>query len=250
MPVDWPLAAEASLPSGFTVSRFASGLRTPRGLLVAPSGDVLVLERGSGVSCVTILWDGGAQRASCVASATGLNHGLAMAGGYLFASSITTVYRWEYDGRQRTPLLGRTVVVANMGTAADGSDLGANRGHDTRTLAFDSALRLYVSIGSYGNVDADSFRSRVRVFPGTTAPGATAVNFNDGEVWADGLRNEVGMAFDGYGTLWGVENGADNLVRDDMGDVHNDNPGEELNKLDASGAFYGCVCGQIEPYRP
>ena len=42
---------------------------------------------------------------------------------------------------------------------------------------------------------------------------------------ADGLRNEVGLAFDRHGVLWGVENGADNLMRSDLGgDIHNDNP--------------------------
>jgi glucose/arabinose dehydrogenase len=45
---------------------------------------------------------------------------------------------------------------------------------------------------------------------------------------------------DAGGTLWGVENGADNLYRADVGgDVHNENPGEELNRLDQPGKFYG-----------
>ena len=55
--------------------------------------------------------------------------------------------------------------------------------------------------------------------------GDLPIDFSLGEVFADGLRNEVGLAFDAHGVLWGVENGADNLVRDDIGgDVHNDNP--------------------------
>ena len=49
---------------------------------------------------------------------------------------------------------------------------------------------------------------------------------------ADELRNEVGLAFDPHGVLWGAENDADRLVRNDLGgDIHNDNPGEELNKF-------------------
>ena len=55
--------------------------------------------------------------------------------------------------------------------------------------------------------------------------GKLPIDFVDGEVFADGLRNEVGLAFDSHGILWGVENGADKLVREDIGgDVHNDNP--------------------------
>jgi glucose/arabinose dehydrogenase len=37
-----------------------------------------------------------------------------------------------------------------------------------------------------------------------------------------------------------VENGRDNLARTDLGgDIHNDNPGEELNLFEAPGRFYG-----------
>jgi len=51
-------------------------------------------------------------------------------------------------------------------------------------------------------------------------------------VFADGLRNEVGLAFDKFNVLWGVENSADKLVRADLGgDIHNENPAEELNRF-------------------
>jgi len=59
------------------------------------------------------------------------------------------------------------------------------------------------------------------------------------QVWADGTRNEVGLTIDSKGRLWGVENGCDNLQRVDLGgDIHNDNPAEELNLFDRAG-FYG-----------
>jgi hypothetical protein len=49
-------------------------------------------------------------------------------------------------------------------------------------------------------------------------------DFQTMEVFADGLRNEVGLAFDKHGALWGVENSADNLQRDDLGgDIHENN---------------------------
>ena len=71
---------------------------------------------------------------------------------------------------------------------------GAPQGHKTRTLIFDAAGHLYVSIGSVGNVDTDSFRSRIRRFHNDSL---TAVDgsggpldfVNDGEVFADGMRN-------------------------------------------------------------
>ena len=244
MPTDF--SAEAALASGVSATVFASGLQTPRGMLVAPSGDILVVERGVSAAekCVTVVYDdadgsgSSPGRLQCVASAPGLNHGLAMHNGYLFASSDTSVFRWKWQERR---MLGdRTTVVHSIAYGADGSDLGANGGHKTRTLAFDKGGRLYISVGSFGNVDDDSHRSRVRVFDGLAEADTVATSFNSGQVWADGLRNEVGLAFDAHGVLWGVENGADNLNRADVGgDVHNDNPGEELNRLASPGAYYG-----------
>jgi len=107
-----------------------------------------------------------------------------------------------------------------------------------------------VSVGSAGNVDNDSYRSRIRRFDLWNKPAGNnnsqnntpaAFDFRLGEVFADGLRNEVGLALDRDGTLWGVENGADKLKRADLGgDIHNDNPAEELNKFDGPlGSFYG-----------
>ena len=62
-----------------------------------------------------------------------------------------------------------------------------------------------MSIGSVGNVDKDSFRSRIRRFT-IDDPGNFPLDFvADGEVFADGLRNEVGLAFDKHDVLWGVK---------------------------------------------
>ena len=61
----------------------------------------------------------------------------------------------------------------------------------------------------------------------------------DGEVFAYGLRNEVGLSIDSKGRLWGVENGRDNLMLG--GDIHYDNPAEEVNLFDVNkpGRDYG-----------
>jgi len=108
-------------------------------------------------------------------------------------------------------------------------------GHPTRTLVFDkSGIWLYVSIGSFNNVDNDSSRARIRRFDITNWNSTVPFNFHvDGELFADGLRNEVGLAWDSFGDLWGVENGHD-LISDD-------NPSEELNRFRVSqkGDHYG-----------
>ncbi len=238
---------EAHLPRGFCAHALVELDATqPRGVLRVPDspGDVLVVERATSrvLAIRDTDADGTPDAAVPVATgAAGLNHGLALRGDFIYASAPTTVYRWpagpalRADGSAAAdPAADPVAVVAGM--SADGNG-GAPQGHKTRTLIFDAAGHLYVSIGSVGNVDTDSFRSRIRRFHNDSL---TAVDgsggpldfVNDGEVFADGLRNEVGLAFDRHGVLWGVENGADRLVRDDLGgDIHNENPAEELNRF-------------------
>ena len=62
----------------------------------------------------------------------------------------------------------------------------------------------------------------------------------DGELFAAGLRNEVGLKLDSQGRIWGVENGRDNLMVGGT-DIHYDNPGEEVNLFDPArpGRNYG-----------
>eukprot|EP01089_Gocevia_fonbrunei_P011898 TRINITY_DN2660_c0_g1_i1.p1 TRINITY_DN2660_c0_g1~~TRINITY_DN2660_c0_g1_i1.p1 ORF type:complete len:351 (+),score=57.01 TRINITY_DN2660_c0_g1_i1:483-1535(+) len=122
-------------------------------------------------------------------------------------------------------------------------------GHSTRALEIDTANRLYVQLGSGSNVDKNSLRSRILRFPpqviATPLPEAGGTNYSTGEVFADGLRNEAGIRFDSYYNLWGVENGCDNLHREDLGgDIHINNPSEKFNKFPAinsnkTGQFYG-----------
>lgn len=166
----------------------------------------------------------------------GLNHGLAVTSTHLYASQSTHVYRWPYNASTMSVTGELQVVIENIN--ADGQG-GAPFGHTTRTLAItDDEEVLYVSVGSDRNIDPDSFRARIRRFS-LVNEDQFPFDFTTGEVFVDGLRNEVGMTFDSNGTLWGVGNSADNLFRDDLGgDIHNDNPGEEMHKL-VAGEHYG-----------
>jgi len=215
--------------------RFATGIPRARGLAIAPNGDVFVNAAGS----VTALFDAdgdgvsGSDERETFATAPGLNHGIAFSpdGRYLYASSDTTVYRWAYTVGARTAGERETVVT--------GMPAGAN--HPVRPLVFDAAGDLYVAVGSAGNVDTSATltatRSMIRRFSVATVPVAYAA----GEVFASGLRNEVGLAFDRAGRMWGVENGRDQLTDSRFGgDIHNDNPSEELNVLNGAGSsFFG-----------
>ena len=141
------------------------------------------------------------------------------------------MWRWKYEwGESESAVTGdRETVVINIDKDGKG---GAPLGHTTRTLIFDDQGRLYISVGSNENVDEDSHRSRIRRLTISDQNANLPLDYQNAEVFADGLRNEVGLAFDRHGVLWGVENGADNLMRSDLGgDIHNDNPGEELNRF-------------------
>jgi len=231
----WPDAAW--LQPNFCSNRFVDGLSRPRGLHIDHTIDfeILLVERGASRVVRLVPNNVDASDVSVVAlpntEGLGLNHGIELSGGYLYASSTTKVYRWLYiDGNA-----GETEeVIVGMRSG----------GHFTRTLAFDADGRwLYVSIGSLGNVASDSSSSRIRRFDMSSWGGTTPFNYDDdGELFADGLRNEVGLSFDVHGDLWGVENGADNLFREDLGgDIHNDNPSEELNRFreDQAGQSWG-----------
>ena len=199
-----------------------------RSIIAMGTDSVLALERGtrSVVLFSDTDGDGLPDSKTTVAEADSLNHGLALHDGYLYASSDTTVYRWPYTSQG----VG-SVEIAVENINADGMG-GAPEGHTTRTLAFDDSGRLYVSVGSSANVDPDSFRSRIRRFD--LSAGGLPLDFIGGQVFADGLRNEVGLAFDKHGILWGVENGADRLSRDDLGGdiISEDNPVSDRRKND------------------
>lgn len=219
----------AALPADYCAWIWARELGGPRGATVDERGNLLVIAGGAVVLLHDDDGDGisSADERVQLGDAPGLNHGIALQGGMLYASSATTVYRWPYDAARRALGERKTVVTGLPGG-----------GHSTRTLIFDRNGNLYVSIGSASNVDSDSSRARiVRFGPSQLDSGA---RLSEAELFADGLRNEVGLRFDARGRLWGVENGSDNLSRADLGgDIHDENPGEELNLFEEPGAFYG-----------
>ena len=111
-----------------------------------------------------------------------------------------------------------------------------NPDHSTRTLLksrFDDKT-LFVSRGSDDNIDfgsasLDSGRSQIRAFDLTAVPSGGYNYATTGKRIGWGLRNSVGVAeHPTTGGIYSVENSADNIKRDGV-DVHETNPGEEMN---------------------
>ena len=241
--------ADGALPPGFCASVYAS-VNRPRAMYITDQGDMLVVETGSptGISVLRdlngdgmIAGDGEYARILTVGS---LNHGLYVHGGYMYYSSPNTVWRLPFDSLNPTTALSHsqaTVVVKNI----------PGGGHATRTPLVSHDNRwLYVSVGSAGNLDEDDSRSRVIRYDVSRPIPAGGYQWNDYsgahvQAFAKGLRNEVGLAVDLRGEVWGVMNADDNLNRPDLGGygIHNDNPAERVDHLresDARDGWYGC----------
>jgi len=219
---------------------FAQDVTSARQLAFAPNGDLFV--GGGGQIVVLFDTDGNgisdANERSTFAAVPGGNHGVAITATHVYASSPTTVYRWPYASGDR-------VATGAMETVLDGIP---SSGHATRTLLVDAQNRLYVSIGSYSNIDApmgpttpSPGRAVIRRYGLAAIPaGGYVLSVNEGELFAAGLRNEVGLSIDSRGRMWGVENGRDNLIVGGE-DIHFDNPAEEVNLFDINrpGRNYG-----------
>jgi glucose/arabinose dehydrogenase len=196
-----PPAEPISLPPGFGISVFASGLRGPRMMAVGPDGEVYLAERGAGrvVRLPDRGGDGVADGIEVVAD--GLNAPSSIAfyeDGSLYVAETTRILRLSVPNE--------TGVFREREVIVDGLPEG---GHTTRTVLFSPDWStLYVSIGSSCNVCIEEDGRR-----------AAIVRYNpDGsgeQVHAVGLRNAVGITFrPGTNDLWATNNGRDWLGDD------------------------------------
>jgi glucose/arabinose dehydrogenase len=212
------LDGKLSVPSGFTVTYFAQGLGGVRFMAVAPDGAVYATQPGKGrvVRLADANGDGVADGVVEVVSGLDQPHGLAFHEGALYVANTDGVVRVTLgaDGRAS----GSPVYVNRY---------SGNGGHWTRTIVFGPDGAMYVAVGSTCNLCVEQSSDR-----------AAVLRFNeDGSgkrVFASGLRNAVGLAFEPTtGALWASQNERDNLQPD-----HEDLPPEEINIL-TDGGNYG-----------
>ncbi|KAI4141464.1 MAG: hypothetical protein LQ341_003513 [Variospora aurantia] len=235
----------------------ATGLTKPRSIAFDTSGNLMVVESGAGITNLVLQDNGGIclsvtdrkpviRNSGVLDSLVQLNHGLALSqdGRVLFASTSEAAYSWDYDAAQSSVSESNRTLVTNMN----------NSDHTTRTLLLSQKAdgMLVVSRGSASNIDAEagvlsSGHSHVRAF-NVQNVSDTGYDFNtDGLRLGWGLRNSVGLAeHPDTGGIYSVENSADGIMREGK-DVHQDNPGEEMNFLgylngteyDRQGSNYG-----------
>lgn len=218
--------ADVSVPPGFAVNVFASGLDRPRFITFGPDGTLYAAERGAGriVALPDTDGDGRADAVRPFAAALEQPHSLAWHEGALYVGVPSGVVRLTDTDGNGMAEGGETIV----------GDLPPGGAHTTRTVLFLPDGRMVVSVGSSCNVcvEADPRRAAILVYD--DASGA------NGRLFATGLRNAVGLAVQpGTGELWATNNG-----RDFMGD---DLPPETVYVI-RDGGRYGwpaCHAGDI-----
>ncbi len=201
----------------YRISVFARGIANPRMLHLTRTGRLLVSSPRSGevLQLTDTNGDGAADLTEVLMSGLRRPHGLEIYEGQLYIAESNQVGRIDYDTDKGTVDGDYTLVVENL------TDQG---NHWSKTIRFDDEGRLYVAMGSTCNVCEEEDPRRATIMRYQTAGG-------DGQVFASGLRNSVGIAFAPWdGTLYATDNG-----RDMLGD---DYPPCELNRIQ-EGAFYG-----------
>lgn len=204
-----PANAQLQLPAGFHIDVYAEGFDEPRNMALAPNGDVFVAETGAGR--ITILRG---DKRFVYASRLDGPFGLAFTNGFLYVGSESALLRFPYaSGDTTARTLPRTIASLPSG------------GHSTRNVIFSrDGSKLYVAVGSSGNVNVESNPMRAAITE--MRPDGTA-----SRLFAGGLRNPVGLALEPHsGALWTTVN-----ERDGLGDELV--PDYVTEVLD--GAFYG-----------
>lgn len=205
-----------TLPKGFRIGVYASGLEGVRMMTFSPEGDLTVSQSRAGR--ILLLpdrnRDGKSDRTQVFAQDLDRPHGLAWREGALVVAETGAVVRLrdrDGDGIAETK---ETLT----------KDLPAGGMHWTRTLGFAPDGHMLVSAGSSCNACVEEDRRRAAIL-------RFKPDGSDMTLYARGLRNSVGFAWHPTtGDLWATDNG-----RDWLG---NDAPPDELNRI-TFGAHYG-----------
>ncbi|WP_088282205.1 sorbosone dehydrogenase family protein [Ideonella sp. A 288] len=242
----WSAGQLPQAASGLKVNAFAAGLKHPRWILVLPNGDVTVAEAlqsggqprslfdhamvatmrraaavGDSPNRITLLrdadGDGVAEQRHALLEHLNQPFGMALLGDTFYVGNTDGLVAFPYTaGTTRIDAPGRRLASFKPG------------GHWTRSLLPSTdGRRLYVGVGSLSNIGDHGLKAE----EGRACVYEVDVATNHCRVFASGLRNPVGMAWEPVtGRLWTVVN-----ERDGLGD---ETPPDYLTSV-MDGGFYG-----------
>jgi glucose/arabinose dehydrogenase len=224
--IGWPEGKTPVPPGGFVVTKFASGIKSPRWIYVASNGDVFVAlanteskgvkkvvdaiegktkSQNTGKSANQILLFKNGKPENPVMFLDGLNQpfGMLILNNYFYVANTDGLWRYPYEEGQ-TSIAGKGEEILELPT-------GMYNNHWSRNIvANENGSKIYVTVGSGSNVAEHGIENETRR--------ANILEINpDGSgerVYASGLRNPVGMDWtQGNKTLWTAVN-----ERDELGD--------------------------------
>ncbi|HSF38178.1 MAG TPA: sorbosone dehydrogenase family protein [Thermoanaerobaculia bacterium] len=231
----WPEGAKPVAAEGTAVAAFAEELEHPRWLYVLPNGDVLVAETNApprpkdnkgikgfffklfqkkaggavpSANRITLLrdadGDGAAETRSVFLSGLNSPFGMELVGDTLYVANSDAVVKFPYtEGETRITAPGTKVVDLPAGPR--------NHHWTKNVIASKDGSKLYVAIGSNSNVaehGMEEEEGRAAIWEVDAATGRH-------RVFASGLRNPVGMAWEPEsGALWTAVNERDELGSD------------------------------------
>ena len=233
--IGWPPESAPAAAPGTTVNAFAMDLQHPRWLYVLPNGDVLVAETNApprpkdnpglkgkifkryqkkaggavpSANRITLLRDADGDGTAEVRTAflTGLNSpfGMALVGNQFYVANADAVVKFPYT-------TGETTITAAPTKVADLPG-GERNHHWTKSLiASPDGTKLFAGVGSNSNVAEFGMEEE----QGRAAVWVIDLQTGSSRVYASGLRNPVGMAWQpDTQALWVAVNERDELGSD------------------------------------
>lgn len=226
--IGWPEGRAPRVVQGLEIIKFASGIKSPRNIYVAPNGDIFVAfanteskglkkisdevtgrdesqHTDKSLNQIYLFRDADGDGSPEVKTPylTDLNQpfGMLILDGHFYVANTDGLWRYPYNE-------GETKITS-QGTKITGLPAGGYNNHWTRNIiASEDGSKIYIAVGSASNnaeYGFDEERDR-----------ASILEINpDGSgrrIYASGLRNPMGMDWaPGTGELWTVVNERDKL---------------------------------------
>jgi len=268
--IGWPAGATPTAVAGTAVNPFATGLQHPRWLYVLPNGDVLVAETNApprpedakglrgwffkrnqkkaggaapSMNRITLLrdadGDGIAETRTVFLKDLNAPFGMALVGNTMYVANSDAIVSFPYSP-------GQTEITAAATKVVDLPAGPINHHWTKNIIASPDGAELYAAVGSNSNAAENGIAAE------TDRAAVWVVNLRTGahRVFASGLRNPVGMAWEPETrALWVAVNERDELGSDLVPDY--------MTAI-RDGAFYGWpysyyganVDKRVKPQRP